>query len=210
MEMNALLKPFLGGDTETIVSLDGKISSAQAEHETAEKEARSAALDAEAEDNATTRKRANKLRAVAVKKRGRLESLVGACAEAKDRKRAADELAKAEAIARAWDDTERLAVQRLKLAEKIDHFSKEYSVAINDLINLSLEMHATAPRTDDMAGRSVLSPQSTENAIRCTLRHKGVKWAAPGESAGLKPHSVGDWVRKTNATVLHLRGGPDE
>ncbi|MES9934300.1 MAG: hypothetical protein ABW162_15935 [Candidatus Sedimenticola sp. PURPLELP] len=193
---------FQGGDQQTIRALHTKIEQAETDLNAANERAWSAFLDAELADDTNQAAQAQEEVETA---RTRLTLLQGALTEAQSRHRAAQEAAKAEQVQAGWSRADYLARKRSELAKKLDRHAGLFASTYRELCDISMELYDVAPATDGTRHTSSLSIQSLDNAVRCTLRHHGVSWAAPGETAGYAPKSVLEFVRESNNRTLKLK-----
>ncbi len=91
MSLKSLLRPFSGGDADTIARLEARVAEAQDAVRSAEAEARSAALDVETSPDEVTAKRAEKADAAVLAAQVELRRCTDALTEARARKVAADD-----------------------------------------------------------------------------------------------------------------------
>lgn len=193
---------FQGNDQKTISALLMQIARAESDLEEARERVGSVYLDSELTENPNQAARAQEQAEAA---RKRLALLQCALTAAQSRKQAAEVAARAEETKSRWSRADYLARKRSELAKKLDRHAEVFAKVYQELCETTAEMYAVAPATDGSRHTSSLSIQSLDNAIRCTLRHHGVPWAAPGETAGVAPSSVLGFVRTSNGRILNLK-----
>ncbi|WP_119462928.1 hypothetical protein [Rhodospirillaceae bacterium SYSU D60014] len=206
MSLKALLRPFIGGDAETIARLEAKLAGAQAELDTAQKEANAAFLEAEGSDNDVARKRAEKARGALVAAQGRIAELDGALREARNRKVDRDTEDAAAEQERRWLEVEKHTKAREQAAKEAEEHLAAYVASLDKVHEAGAAIANAAPVA--MHPDAALLHLDTINAsIRAAAIKDGVPFAGTLPFGAVGVPTLAERIADANAYVGQVRSG---